>query len=420
MVQPPPQPRAGRAWPWLAFGAALLLAPRLFPSGLGLSVLSQIGIAMIACQSYNLLFGQGGMLSFGHAVHSGMGAYLAIHALNRVGQGAWDFPVSLLPLVGGVAGMGTALLTGWFGTRRGGMPFAMISLGLAELAFAGVLMFPGVFGGEAGVTGNRVAGPARAGVTFAPAAEVYYLIAGYAFACSAAMFAFTRTPLGRLLNAVRDNAERVGFIGYSAHRIRYTAFVVAGFFAGVAGGLGALHFEIVTAEVVGTARSGAYLLFTVLGGSASFAGPMLGAVLMVVSGVLFSAWTRAWLLYMGLLFLFVVIVAPAGLAGLLSACWRWWSEARWRGAGPDAWVRAAALAAGGAALSAGMAALVEMTYHLRLQEGQGDTLGFLGLALRVSAPESWAGAAALAGLGAASCLWSRLSARRARRPAEAA
>ena len=413
-MQLPPQPRAGRAWPWLSFGAALLLAPQVFSSGLGLSVLSQIGIAMIACQSYNLLFGQGGMLSFGHAVHSGMGAYLAIHALNRVGQGVWDIPVSLLPLVGGAAGMGTALLTGWFGTRRGGMPFAMISLGLAELVFAGVLMFPGVFGGEAGITGNRVAGPVRAGITFAPAIQVYYLIAGYAFVCTAAMFAFTRTPLGRLLNAVRDNAERVAFIGYSAHRIRYTAFVIAGFFAGVAGGLGALHFEIVTAEVVGTARSGAYLLFTVVGGSTSFAGPMLGAVLMVVSGVLFSAWTRAWLLYMGLLFLFVVIVAPGGLAGLLSASWRWLPGARWRAAGPAERLRAGALAAGGAALLAGMAALIEMTYHLRLQEGQGDTLRFLGLALSVSEPGDWAGAAASAALGAASCLWARLSARRPR------
>ena len=73
------------------------------------------------------------------------------------------------------------------------------------------------------------------------------------------LYAFTRTPLGRMLNAVRDNPERVEFVGYDTQKVRYFAFIIAGFFAGISGGLGALNFEIVTAEVVGAARSGAYL-----------------------------------------------------------------------------------------------------------------------------------------------------------------
>ena len=86
-----------------------------------------------------------------------------------------------------------------------------------------------------------------------------------------------------MLNAVRDNPERVEFIGYSTQRVRYLAFIIAGFFAGIAGGLAALNFEIVTAEVVGAARSGAYLLFTFLGGATFFFGPIIGAVLMVLA-----------------------------------------------------------------------------------------------------------------------------------------
>ena len=97
------------------------------------------------------------------------------------------------------------------------------------------------------------------------------------------MFAFTRTPLGRMLNAVRDNPERVEFIGYNTQRVRYLAFIIAGFFAGIAGGLAAINFEIVTAEVVGAARSGAYLLFTFLGGATFFFGPIIGAVLLVLA-----------------------------------------------------------------------------------------------------------------------------------------
>ena len=120
------------------------------------------------------------------------------------------------------------------------------------------------------------------GITFGPQIQVYYLLAVYTFVCTAAMFAFTRTPLGRMLNAVRDNPERVEFIGYSTQRVRYLSFIIAGFFAGIAGGMYALNFEIATAEVVGAGRSGAYLLFTFLGGATFFFGPIIGAVLMVL------------------------------------------------------------------------------------------------------------------------------------------
>jgi branched-chain amino acid transport system permease protein len=371
---------------WVAFAALLLLAPRLFNSGLGLSVLSQIGIAMIACLSYNLLYGQGGMLSFGHAVYSGAGAYMAILVLNQVTAGAVPVPVSLLPLVGGLAGMAVAALLGWFSTRHSGMPFAMISLGLAELAFAAVMMFPTVFGGEAGISGNRVVGPPVAGVNFASGWQLYHLIAAYTFAAALAMFALTKTPLGLLLNAVRDNAQRVAFMGYSAHRIRYTAFVVAGFFAGVAGGLSALLFEIVTAEVVSTARSSAYLIFTVVGGSSSFVGPMVGAVLMVCSTVLLSSWTRAWLLYLGLLFLLVVVFCPGGLVGALGTLRHnlVWGSIR-------QWPRRCLFLLGAAAALLGFAALVEMLYHLQWGAVVGSRLEFLGVALDVQqAPHWWA------------------------------
>jgi hypothetical protein len=113
------------------------------------------------------------------------------------------------------------------------------------------------------------------GLTFGPAIEVYYLIAAYTLASAGALFAFTRTPLGVLLNAVRDNPQRVAFIGYDPQRVRHLAFVVSGFFAGVAGGLAALVFEFVGPEALGAARSGSYLLFTVLGGTTFFFGPVI-------------------------------------------------------------------------------------------------------------------------------------------------
>ena len=215
----------GRVVVWGLFALVMAVAPLLFTSNLSATMLSQMGIAIIACLSYNMLLGQGGMLSFGHAVYTGLGSYVAIHALNMVSGGQLPIPVSLLPIVGGIAGMFFAVLFGYVTTKKAGTPFAMITLGMAELVFAMSLMFSGFFGGEAGVSGNRVAGKPFFGVSYGPQIQVYYLIAVYTFVCVAAMFAFTRTPLGRMLNAVRDNAERVAFIGYDATRVRYITMI---------------------------------------------------------------------------------------------------------------------------------------------------------------------------------------------------
>ncbi len=379
----------GRWLTWGLFALLLIVSPRIFGSGLALTVLSQMGIAIIACLSYNILLGQGGMLSFGHAVYTGLGSFLAMHALNRVGAGALPLPVSLVPLVGGLAGVGFAVLFGYVTTRKSGTTFAMITLGLGELVFALSLMIPEFFGGEGGVSGNRMVGKAVLGVTFGPQIQVYYLIALYTFVAVAAMFAFTRTPLGRMLNAVRDNPERVEFVGYDTQKVRYFAFIIAGFFAGISGGLAALNFEIVTAEVVGAARSGAYLLFTFLGGATFFFGPIIGAVLMVLAFVLLSEYTQAWLLYLGLVFLFMVMYAPGGIASLIMMNLRVAAFGKLR----QLWVSYLAMAVTVLVLLVGAGAMIEMVYHLQLSTSLGSKLQFMGVTLDAKNLNSWFGAA---------------------------
>ncbi len=386
----------GRWLVWSLFALVLAVMPLMFKSGLALTVLSQMGIAIIACLSYNMLLGQGGMLSFGHAVYTGLGSFLAIHALNNIGNG-WGLPVSMVPLVGGVAGMGFAVLFGYVTTRKAGTTFAMITLGLGELVFAMSLMIPEFFGGEGGVSGNRTSGPARWGINFGPQVQVYYLIALYTFVSVGLMFAFTRTPLGRMLNAVRDNPERVEFVGYNTQKIRYIAFILAGFFAGIAGGLGALNFEIVTAEVVGAARSGAYLLFTFLGGATFFFGPIIGGVLMVLAFVLLSEFTKAWLLYLGLIFLFMVMYAPGGIASLIMMNLRLAAFGKLR----QLWTSYLALGVTALVLLLGAAAMIEMVYHLQLDSAVGPELRFLGVNLVANSLNSWFGSGfvMLTGLG---------------------
>ena len=378
----------GRWIVWGLFALVLLLAPKVFNSNLSVTMLSQMGMAIIACLSYNILLGQGGMLSFGHAVYTGLGSYLAIHALNWVSGGGWPIPVSLIPLVGGLAGLFFAVLFGYVTTKKAGTPFAMITLGMAELVFAMSLMFSEFFGGEAGVSGNRVVGDPFMGITFGPPIQVYYLIAVYTFVSVALMFAFTRTPLGRILNAVRDNPERVEFIGYNTQKVRYLAFMIAGFFAGIAGGLGAINFEIVTAEVVGAARSGGYLLFTFLGGATFFFGPIIGGILMVLAAVLLSELTKAWLLYLGLIFLFMVMYAPGGIASLIMMNLRVASFGRLR----EIWVAYLALGVTALVVLLGAGSMIEMIYHLKLDAAMGDELRYLGMTLMPGQVSSWFGA----------------------------
>ena len=375
--------------------AVMAVAPLVFSSSLAITMLSQMGIAIVACLSFNMLLGQGGMLSFGHAVYSGLGSFVAIHALKAIGDGSFPVPVGLLPLIGGIAGLGFAVLLGFVTTKKSGTTFAMITLGIGELVFAASLMIPEFFGGEAGVAANRVVGKPFAGITYGPQIQVYYLLAAYTIVCTAGMYAFTRTPLGRMLNAVRDNPERVEFIGYDTQRVRYIAFIIAGFFAGVAGGMYALNFEIATAEVVGAGRSGAYLLFTFLGGATFFFGPIIGAILMVVAFVMLSEITKAWLLYLGLVFLLMVMYAPGGIASLIMMNLRVWMFGKLgRVLG---WY--ALLAVTGAVMFFGIAAMIEMTYHIQLNEALGPTMRFLGMELNVKSSTSWVGAAVAAALG---------------------
>jgi branched-chain amino acid transport system permease protein len=386
----------GRWLVWSVYALILLGAPLVFNSSLSQTMLSQMGIAIIVCLSYNMLLGQGGMLSFGHAVYSGMGAFLAIHTLNMVGKGL-PVPVSLIPVVGGLSAMVVAVVLGWVTTKKAATPFAMITLGIGELVWAMSLMFPEFFGGEGGISSNRVTGPKPFGITFGPQIQLYYLIAVYTFVCTALMFAFTRTPLGRMLNAVRDNPERVEFVGYDTQKVRYFAFVLAAFFAGIGGGLAALNFEIVTSEVVSGPRSGAYLLFTFLGGATFFFGPVLGGILMVLAFVLLSELTKAWLLYLGLIFLFMVMYAPGGIASLIMMNLRVASFGRLK----ELWVSYLALAATALITLLGAAAMIEMVYHLKLNAALGPELKFLGATLNAHGVDSWFGAAfiMLTGLG---------------------
>jgi branched-chain amino acid transport system permease protein len=375
----------GRWLVWGGFALALVIAPLVFSSGSSLSLLSLMGTMMIFSLSYNMLLGQSGMLSFGHAVYSGLGAFFAIHAINLSSSGSLQVPLTLVPLVGGVAGLLFGALFGYVTTQRSGTAFSMISLGIVELVFACSLMFPGFFGGEGGVSGDRVFGRPFFGISFGPQIQVYYLIAFWLFVSAVAMFALAHTPLGRIANAVRDNPERAEFVGYDPQRVRFLMLMLSAFFAGISGGLAAINFEIVSAENVSAARSGAVLLFAFIGGTGIFFGPMLGAIVGVLLTVMLPEFTKAWLLYLGIFFIMMVMYAPGGMASLIVMNLRLVSQ----GLMPRVLPAMLRLAAPAVIALTGFVMLIEMTYRLSLDAAHGTSLNLFGWNVDATSTPAW-------------------------------
>jgi branched-chain amino acid transport system permease protein len=393
---------------WLIATAALVLLPLIFSSGGALTSFNLIGIAIVFALSYNILLGQTGLLSFGHAVHYGLGAYLAVHAMNAIAKYGWPIPLPFIPLFGGLGGLLFASVIGWVVTKRASTAFAMISLGVGELVASSSLFLPGVFGGESGVTTDRTALRHVFGWSFGSQLQVYYLVAFWTLASALAMYALTRTPLGRICNAVRDNPERVEFIGYDPHVVRFLAYAFSGLFAGVAGGLAAINFEIANSAYLGATQSGYVLFAAFIGGTAYFFGPILGAILVTYLQVNLADVTAVWQLYFGILFIGAVLFAPGGVAGLLMM------HRPLVRAGSLAQVLSSYLAAAPPtlALTLGVVLSIETLARYTANQDQSNLINLFGLSFDATRPLTWVVAAALVvgGYLAARLSWARVGA----------
>jgi branched-chain amino acid transport system permease protein len=315
-----------QGWLWFIVLLAAIAMPWAFynyhtgrHSGFVISMLSQMGMMSILALSYNMLLGQSGLFSFCHAVFFGIGGYATIHFLNLAGDGTLPIPLELVPVLAGLSGGALAVVFGYMATKQRATAFAMITLGIGELMTTAALMFHHFFGGEGGVNSNRMIGHSLVGFKYGPSIQVYYLILAWTVISALLMLYLTRTPLGRMANASRDNFERVQFVGYDPRMVRFTQFVLSGFFAGIGGGLYAITYEIVTFDALAAPLSANALLMAYIGGSAAFGGPILGAVLITLlqSGV--SLMSNSWLVYVGVLFITMVMFAPQGIMGLIAA-----------------------------------------------------------------------------------------------------
>jgi branched-chain amino acid transport system permease protein len=396
-----------RHWPWLLAFVVLLALPFLFydwskgrHSGFALILLSEIGVMAIFALSYNMLMGQAGLLSFGHAVLFGLGAYCAAHVVNMVKSGTIWLPTELVPLAGGLGGMFFGYVLGWLVTKQRATAFAMITMGLGELVSASALMFIAFFGGEGGINVDRVMNTSVFGASYSSSWQVYCLVLVWAFIAAVLMKLQTQTPLGSIANATRDNFERAQFVGYDPRMVRLMQFTLSGFFAGIGGGLYVLVYEIVTFDTVSAAKSANALLAVYIGGAGGFFGPILGTIVVVLlqSGV--SLLSNAWLLYVGVLFIVMVMYAPGGLIGLIYMHMPIWRAGRLR----ELLVPYARALPPALLVLIGFVFLVELASFTTIGAAQGKKFTIGGNVIDTTAPAPWVIAIGCLVLGA---LWLR-------------
>ncbi|MBB3994936.1 branched-chain amino acid transport system permease protein [Sulfitobacter undariae] len=384
--------------PWIISAVFLAILPQIFTNNSTLTIMNQMSITIVFALAYNMLLGQGGMLSFGHAVYAGVGGFAAMHIMNMSDFFA-SIPLVVLPVFAGLFGMGLAMIVGSFSTRGAGTVFAMISLGVGELIAACSVIIVAFFGGEGGVSGDRTYAQPFFGVEFLQQIEVYYLTAAWVIISAALMYLWSRTPVGRMANAVRDNPERAEFLGYSARWVRFYSFVASGFFAGVSGGLFAINYEILTEENLNTASSGVILLVTFLGGVGYFFGPIIGAIVFTLLQTVLSLSTELWAIYAGSLFLATVMFFPGGFAGLIMMHVAPFKLGKLRLLIMP-YIKTLIPAAIGIL---GLAALVEMTFHVRHAAAGDNEMTLFWTTFDSHSLIAWAiaGAVTLIGLGIA-------------------
>ncbi|MPY67394.1 branched-chain amino acid ABC transporter permease [Deinococcus sp. SDU3-2] len=291
---------------WLvALGVLLLVLPRLIYPVLALDILAW-GLFAVA---FDLLFGFSGLLSFGHAAFWGSSAYVTAYLL---GQGQ-SVPVAMLG--GTLSALALAVPIAFLSVRSAGIYFSMITLAFAQMLSFLALQWTDVTGGENGLQGFER--PGFLGLDFSDSVTRYYFcLAVFAVGFYIA-YRTVRSPFGQAQQAVRDNEQRAQSIGYNPARFKFTAFLISAALAGLAGSMYAFGHGVVSLEVVNWRTSGEVVMMTLLGGTTTLFGPVIGAgIVLLLRDVLTTANLPVGIVT-GLVFVLVVLFFRRGVVGTL-------------------------------------------------------------------------------------------------------
>jgi branched-chain amino acid transport system permease protein len=293
----------------LVGGAVVLAALPVFATQYVSVLATEMLVLGLFALSFNLLFGYTGLLSFGHAAYFAVGGYITALLLVR------GWPLVAAVVVAVVAATIAAAALGWLSVRRDEIYFSMLTLAWGMMVFTAAFQWRDVTGGSDGITNlpiGRVAGIDLADF------RIFYLVTLAIVSLSAyLLWRITRSPFGAILVATRENAERVAFTGIDVRHHQIAAFVIAGFFAGIAGALFTVFARIAAPSMAHWTRSAEPVLMTILGGSGTFLGPLVGAAVFIYLRDLVTAQTEFWNLVLGLILVPIVLLFRGGIVGFL-------------------------------------------------------------------------------------------------------
>jgi branched-chain amino acid transport system permease protein len=306
---------------------AILAAVVLLPVVVRPVIATEIWIFAIFGLGANLLMGYTGLLSFGQATFFGSAAYVAGYLLKH-------YAINVFAALGIGVGVGafSALLVGYLCVQRSGIYFIMLTFALNQLFFFIAYQWTSVTGGEDGMPG--IGRPALGGIDFRDPVAYYAFVSALFLLSFWVMKRVVESPLGRILQAIRENEVRAEAVGYNVPRFKLLAFVIAGAFSGLAGVLYAMLFGIVPLEAIGFVTSGNVVFATLIGGSGSLYGPIIGSFVFIwLSESVSLIWER-WPLLLGVAFVVVVLFFRGGVVEAWNRLVSWW-ETKWRSSRPS-------------------------------------------------------------------------------------
>jgi branched-chain amino acid transport system permease protein len=297
----------------------ILISIFLLPFIVRPAIASEIWIFAIFGLGLNLLLGYTGLLSFGQSTFFGSAAYVAGWLLKH-------YAINVFFALGIGVGVGalSALVVGYLCVQRSGLYFIMLTFALNQLFYFIAYQWTSVTGGEDGMPG--VPRPEFLGVDFKNPLNYYAFVSVVFLFFLYLMKRIVESPLGKILVAIRENEVRAAAVGYNVPRLKLLAFVVGGAFSGAAGVLYAMLFGIVPLESIGFVTSGNVVFATLIGGSGSLYGPIIGSFVFIwLSESVSTLWAR-WPLLLGLAFVMVVMFFRGGVVEAWNRFWTWRSS----------------------------------------------------------------------------------------------
>jgi branched-chain amino acid transport system permease protein len=304
-----------RRWMMVICLAAFAVMPvvvEVFDQAFLLDIVDRIMIIAIAAVSLNLILGYGGMISFGHAIYLGIGAYcVGIPAYYELYDGLLHLPLAI------ATSALFALVTGYICLRTRGVYFIMITLAFAQMAYFAFISVE-EYGGDDGLVIELRSKIPGAIVDLESNVQLHYVIFAFLLGTLFLVHRIVNSRFGMVIQGSKGNDERMQTIGYNTFRYRLTCYVIAGAICGTAGWLLGNFNNFFSPEMVGWMRSGELIFMVVLGGVGTLFGPVLGTIAFVVLEEILSSYTVYWPLIFGPFLIFVVLFAREGLEGLIS------------------------------------------------------------------------------------------------------